>query len=264
MKPKPEKPQQHLGDQTPTLSATPPLPRLLKEGNGSRWRVSLGLLFESLVVTMLLLVPLLQTEQLIPMVVGAEPPIAIPRGDPAGSVAVEHPGEPIPTTAPKEFLLTLPAHIPTTVATGAAQQVLQAGPGVELGNGLLRWGVPEGVDNGALPGFGQIPVGPVITPPPQQEPVLVGGRIRPPKLLHRVDPTYPGVAKRANIQGEVVLKAVLGTDGRVQQIQVLSGHGALVPAAVQAVSQWVYEPTYLNDRPVPVLLEVRVEFRLRR
>lgn len=264
MKQKPERPHRHPGDQASTLASPPPLPRLLKEGNGSRWRISLGLLFESLVVTLLLLVPLLQTEQLVPIVVGAEPPIAIPRGDPAGSMAVERTGEPIPTTRQKEFALTLPVQIPSAVATGAAQQVLQAGPGTELGDGLLRWGVPDGVDNGALPGFRQMPVGPVIAPPTQQEPVLVGGRIRPPKLLHRVDPTYPEVAKRANIEGEVVLKAVLGTDGRVQQIRVLSGHGALVPAAVQAVSMWVYEPTYLNDRPVPLLLEVRVEFRLRR
>jgi protein TonB len=79
-----------------------------------------------------------------------------------------------------------------------------------------------------------------------------------------VEPVYPSVAKQAGIQGTVVLEATLGSDGRVESIRVIRGHPLLVGPAQQAVAQWVFEPTYLNDRPVPVLLQVTVEFILRR
>jgi protein TonB len=79
-----------------------------------------------------------------------------------------------------------------------------------------------------------------------------------------VEPAYPPLAKQARIQGTVVLEATLGTDGRVEHIQVVSGHPLLVEPAQQAVAQWLYEPSYLNGRPVAVLLHVTVEFILRR
>lgn len=100
-------------------------------------------------------------------------------------------------------------------------------------------------------------------PPPPTEPIRVGGDVRPPKLIRRVEPNYPRLAKAANIQGDVVLEALLDKDGRVRNLEVKSGHPMLVDAAREAVAQWVYEPTYLNGVPYPVLFTVKVEFRLK-
>jgi len=77
-----------------------------------------------------------------------------------------------------------------------------------------------------------------------------------------VEPVYPLIAKQARIAGDVRIDAIIDTDGNVVEMKVLSGHPLLVQAALNAVSQWRYEPTYLNEVPVPVVLAVTVTFRL--
>jgi protein TonB len=66
----------------------------------------------------------------------------------------------------------------------------------------------------------------------------------------------------ARIQGTVRLEAIIGTDGTIQQLKVLSGHPLLVKAAVEAVSRWRYQPTLLNGEPVEVVTDVDVNFTL--
>jgi len=92
--------------------------------------------------------------------------------------------------------------------------------------------------------------------------VRVGGRIREPRLIRRVEPDYPAIARNARIQGDVRIDAIIDTDGRIVEVKVLSGHPLLARSAAAAVSQWLYEPTYLNEQPIPVVLEVTVRFRL--
>jgi len=76
-------------------------------------------------------------------------------------------------------------------------------------------------------------------------------------------PTYPAVAKQARIQGSVVLDAIIGPDGTVQQMHVVSSQNPLLtPAAMDAVKQWVYQPTMLNGAPVAVSAPVTVNFSL--
>jgi periplasmic protein TonB len=90
----------------------------------------------------------------------------------------------------------------------------------------------------------------------------MGGNVEAAKLLHEVQPQYPVLARDARIQGTVVLQAVIAKDGTVQDLSLVSGQPLLVPAALNAVKQWVYRPTYLNGVPVEVLTEVDVNFRL--
>jgi TonB family protein len=92
----------------------------------------------------------------------------------------------------------------------------------------------------------------------------VGGDVRPPTKVRHVNPVYPGIARAAGIQGEVVLQCVIDAEGRVTDIRVVRGHPLLDAAAVAAVEQWVYEPTRLNGRAVAVLMIVTVEFRISR
>jgi protein TonB len=81
-------------------------------------------------------------------------------------------------------------------------------------------------------------------------------------LIHKVDPVYPPLAYQARIQGTVRFTVIIGRDGRIQNLQLLSGHPLLVEAARQAVSQWEYRPTLLNGSPVEVVTQVDVNFTL--
>ena len=106
------------------------------------------------------------------------------------------------------------------------------------------------------------PPPPKVEAPAVKAPVRVGGMVREPRLITRVEPIYPGVAKQARIEGIVVLEAIITTEGRVASIKLISGHPLLVQAAMEAASQWVYEPTRLNNEPVSVILSMTVNFRL--
>lgn len=89
------------------------------------------------------------------------------------------------------------------------------------------------------------------------------GPIRPPRLLTRVEPSYPHSARVARIEGTVVLQAVIGHDGSVEEIEVLRETSPLFrDAAIDAVRRWRYAPAMHNERAVRVYLTVRVQFEL--
>jgi protein TonB len=75
-------------------------------------------------------------------------------------------------------------------------------------------------------------------------------------------PSYPALARQARIQGTVVLRAVIGKDGSIENLTLVSGHPMLAPAAIEAVKQWKYRPYLLNGEPVEVDTEVLVNFTL--
>ena len=83
------------------------------------------------------------------------------------------------------------------------------------------------------------------------------------KILNRVQPVYPPLAKQARVSGTGRLNAVIAKDGQIQDLQVVSGHPLLVQAALQAVRQWRYAPTLLNGEPVEVVTVIDVNFTLR-
>lgn len=105
----------------------------------------------------------------------------------------------------------------------------------------------------------------ISLPPAEPAPparIRVGGNVQAVKLIDQPRPMYPQDAKEARIQGRVSLAAIIGKDGHVQNLTVISGHPLLVPAAVQAVSQWVYQPTLLNGEPIVVETQIDVNFTL--
>jgi protein TonB len=77
-----------------------------------------------------------------------------------------------------------------------------------------------------------------------------------------VNPVYPPLARQARISGTVVLRAVIGKDGSIQNLSLVSGHPMLAPAAIDAVKQWKYKPYLLNGEPVEVDTEIQVNFTL--
>lgn len=92
--------------------------------------------------------------------------------------------------------------------------------------------------------------------------IRVGGNVQAANLVTKVAPVYPPLAKQARIQGTVRFAAVLGKDGSVVNLQLISGHPLLVAPARDAVKQWVYKPTLLDGAPVEVLTQIDVNFTL--
>src|SRR6266699_3306694 len=82
------------------------------------------------------------------------------------------------------------------------------------------------------------------------------------RLLAQPQPVYPPLARQARIQGNVVLHAIIDKDGRVGELQVISGHPLLVQSALDAVKNWRYQPTQLNGEPVEVDTTITVSFVL--
>lgn len=81
-------------------------------------------------------------------------------------------------------------------------------------------------------------------------------------LIRRVAPVYPPLARQARIQGTVMLKIVINKDGDVRDVQLISGHPMLAPAAIEAVKQWKYQPYTKDGEVVEVSTVVRVNFNL--
>jgi len=101
-----------------------------------------------------------------------------------------------------------------------------------------------------LNGTGPQPVRP--DDPPRQKKPLVVGHIDPALLTHRVEPVFPALARQLHRSGRVELRAIIGTDGSVQSLQVVSGDPLFINSAREAVLQWRYKPTYLNGEPMEV------------
>jgi TonB family protein len=81
-------------------------------------------------------------------------------------------------------------------------------------------------------------------------------------LLHKVDPSYPEEARKARVQGAVLMKARISKEGRIVDLQVVSGPEALVPSAMEAARQWQYKPYLLLGRPVEVDTQIQANFTL--
>jgi len=136
--------------------------------------------------------------------------------------------------------------------------------------GGVPGGVPGGTAGGVIGGIiGGIPSAAPPPPPPPVEQkkavvqrIRVGGQVQQANLIRQPKPIYPPLAKQARIQGVVRFNAIIGKDGTIQNLQLISGHPLLVPAAQEAVKQWLYKPTLLNGEPVEVATVIDVNFTL--
>jgi protein TonB len=168
------------------------------------------------------------------------------------------------TIVSREF--ETPTAIPATIpAPEDAPPLAGVIAGVDLGPGLaaLGPGVP-----GPLFGSGTAtPEKPLAPPPPpkpkQAAPQRISSGVQESKLIRRVDPVYPELARRARVSGVVILEVTVNEEGTVADVRVLRGHPLLDEEAVRAVRQWRYSPTLLSGEPVPVIATVTVVFNLR-
>ncbi|OGD15413.1 MAG: hypothetical protein A2V76_00585 [Candidatus Aminicenantes bacterium RBG_16_63_14] len=139
---------------------------------------------------------------------------------------------------------------------------------VEEGFGVegVEGGIEGGLDYGADGGFPRNFIGNMlytIIGEPAEPVVRAAGDIRAPRLVRKVEPDYPEIARQARVEGVVILEATTDVYGRVTGVRVLRSLPFLDEAAIEAVRQWVYEPMVINGRPRPVTFTVTVRFVLK-
>jgi protein TonB len=222
----------------------------------------LSIAIHLLVVAAIVIVPLVVGDQVLPATTDAvraffvsPPDVALPPPPPppppAGARALKAaPAVPQPSSEAK---FVAPIEVPDT---------LQPEESIDLG---VEGGVPGGVEGGVPGGVvggvvGGLPTD--VAPPPEAKPIRVGGLVQAPKLVTRVDPVYPELARAARTTALLVLEATVGPDGRVRDVAIIRGQPIFNEPAVAAVKQWRYQPFLLNGVPVPFIVTVTLNFHI--
>ena len=154
------------------------------------------------------------------------------------------------------------------ISSAAHERQEAPSPPADTAGGLVG-GVPGGVVGG-IPGgvLGEVLRSPgnapalAKTPAPAPKRIRVPAQVAEANLIHDVTPQYPPEAGRERIEGTVVLLAVIGKDGTVQNVRVQSGLSMLAQAAIEAVKQWRYRPYLLNGEPVEIDSQITINFNL--
>src|SRR5208283_1725728 len=227
------------------------------------WTFVVSMIFEILFLTILILIPLIYTEALPKTLMSSillAPPPPPPPPPPPAPVAVVH-------VKPVAHLMEAGKLVAPKVIPKDVKIIKEEEQPPDMGAGIAG-GVPGGVAGGSMGGVigGVIGgAGTAAPPPPPKAAVTrtrVGGAVQAAKLVNRVQPLYPPLARQTRISGTVKLHAIIGKSGNVEQLQVVSGHPLLVQSALDAVKQWRYQPTLLNGEPVEVDTEIDVIFSL--
>src|SRR5271156_5696693 len=132
-------------------------------------------------------------------------------------------------------------------------------PDVGLGPGMDQGGpvIPGGDESNRLPMEIKKP-----EPPPHLAPQRMTEGVMAAALIYKVQPVYPSIARMTHVSGTVRLRAIIGTDGRIRELEVINGNAFLQASAVAAVRQWRYRPTLLNGEAVEVETLITVNFVL--
>jgi periplasmic protein TonB len=245
------------------------------KGTQDQWAVSLHGMWRSMIISFGF-----QALAIIAAVI-----ISIFTVDKLGAISLQQPMPPLPRP-PKAVKIIASAHqVSSSPASAPVARLLVAPVNIPVGVPVIAdvpemamaqvhaIGVASGIDEGipgALNALGSPspdltaapPPRPKPVPPQVAQPIKVGGNVLEAKLVTRVMPIYPALARQARISGTVRLEGIIAKDGKVVNLQVISGHPLLINAAVEAVRQWVYRPTLLNGQAVEVIAPIDVHFTL--
>lgn len=219
------------------------------------WRVAMSIVVHAVLLGAAIIAPIYLADDGLNLTAMTKtflvaPPPPAPPPPPAQIQKVAAPVHAI-TAAP----LVAPKVVPKNIEVAKDEPPAEA-PDASAG---IAGGVPGGQLGGVLSGVGSS----TPAPPPKPPSVLpVGGDVKAPKLLSKVEPEYPLVAKTSRVQGTVRIDAVIDQQGNVVRAHAVGGPGLLIPAALAAVDKWKYAPTYLNGQPISVAMQVTVDFRL--
>jgi protein TonB len=224
-----------------------------KKKTNTGWSVILSAILQISALLVLILIPLIYTQALpkamLATLLVAPPPPPPPPPPPVKTIIkpvarLIQSGQLIqPRANPKDVAVFKEAELPPDVVNNTNQ------------SGVF----------GGIPGQGIIAGnGPVLPPPKPTAPARIkqGGEVTAASIITQTRPAYPPLARQARIQGSVVLHAIIDKEGKVAQLEVVSGHPLLVQSAIEAVKQWRYKPTQLNGDPVEVDTTIQVTFTM--
>jgi len=222
------------------------------------WAAIGSLAFLSVLLLALIVIPLYRTiplpkRETLTMLYLQPPPAA------GGNATKLRAPTPPSTYAPTSIAIPTPVH-----------QTQEAPPPPVSTTGGVLGGVPGAVVGGVSGGvfhemLNSAPSVPVFAKSPAPTPVKrmrIASRVAEANLVHDVAPQYPPEAGRARIEGTVVLMAVIGKDGTVEDVRIESGLPILAQAAIDAVKQWRYKPYMVDGEPVEVDSRITVNFTL--
>ncbi len=221
---------------------------------------AVAFVLEAMIVGVMVLIPLIFTEalpktQLMTFLVAPPPPPP----PPPPAAAVVKVVKVIQTDIVNGELRT-PTKIPKKIEMIKEEEA----PPQMASTGVVG-GVPGGVPGGSMGGvIGSVLSSVSVAAPKMATPqrIRVSSGVVSGLLLRKVNPVYPPLARQARIQGVVILQAQISKEGNIQNLQLISGHPMLAPAAIEAVKQWKYKPYLLNGEPVEVETQVQVNFTL--
>lgn len=235
------------------------------------WTVLASSALQCTLVGALLMLPLLHPEMLpktLLQTMLALPPLPPPpRPKPAAnSQAV--PAHPTPRRQFDGKTISMPTHIPDRIQVIDDRDLVANAAGPAIGDPN---GVPFGTGPVADSFFRSMPKPAesqpaavrteAVKPVPR---IQVGGQVLQGKLIYGPKPVYPQLCIKSRLEGTVQFTAVIGRDGTVQSLTLVSGNPMFVQVAMEAVRQWRYSPTYLNGEPVEVISPITVNFTLNR
>jgi protein TonB len=172
---------------------------------------------------------------------------------------------PVAPPAPPPAMAVRRASVQPVTTADPSVAPIEAPHGIAPDNGIVPEPEQAASVLGVIEGLGNnVSLEPPLPPPPPTvvKPVRLSTGITAPTRIKDVPPVYPTIAQSARVQGDVIVEATIGTDGKVQNARVLRSVPLLDQAAVAAVLAWVYTPTLLNGQPVPIIMTVTVRFRL--
>ena len=217
-----------------------------RERRVRRRALIISIILQSAVLTALILVPLFgKAERITFTIVTPIPPYSPYRGSARTPAQPPH-----HRTTQNQCRFCVPHNIPPTIVTrDSSSSTTQADDNP-----------PEGIGPG-IPGEGLIPLSDPRQSAPQpprpdhqvtRPQVVRMTHLDPAMLIHRVEPAYPTLAKQTHRDGRVELRAIIGTDGTIQSLQIVVSDPLFNQSAMEAVGQWQYRPTILNGQPVAI------------
>ena len=223
------------------------------------WITFTSLGVQSVGLGLVLLIPLLTTVGL-PSNRILQPPTSFASSAPPAA-PIEHHRTTVVQSNLANHLLITPLSIPPRIAR---INEVEAPPQVTYNTG------PSVVGSTGDGPIGEVwrelgPARPPVARPPAPAPTVHTFRtssILEGSLIRRVQPVYPPIARNVRVQGAVVLAALIGKEGTIANLRLVSGHPMLVPAAIAAVSQWRYRPYILNGEAIEVETQITVNFIL--
>lgn len=221
--------------------------QLARERRTRRRALAISIGLQSAVLATLILVPVFSKAERISLkIITPVPPYSRYH-----DVSHNSGAQPRPPKGPKnQCRFCPPASIPTTIVMRDPTP-----------SGNLTDDAPPGIgDNipGAIDGIPLSDPRQRVLPPPETEhhvarpQVIRMTQLDPAMLIHRVEPAYPNLARQTHRDGRVELRAIIGTDGTIQSLQIVVSDPLFDRSALEAVGQWRYKPTILNGQPVQI------------